>query len=67
MRNCVISDLQVTHYSVCGSGTVEHQVKVRSAKAELQKFKSKKILCAEAELVTSCDRSAFKLHMAFTL
>ena len=64
---CGIAELQVTHYSVCGSRTAELQVKVYSAKAELQKFKSKNILSAEAEFVMSCERSALYPHMTFTL
>ena len=62
-RNCAISEFQVTHYSVCGSGTAELCLSIflmrrRNFKpknspcveAELQKFKSHNSLCAEAEL-----------------
>ena len=60
-RNCAISEFQVTHYSVCGSGTLSLSIflmRRRNFKpknspcveAELQNFKSHNSLCAEAEL-----------------
>ena len=58
-RNCAISELQVTHYSVCRSGTLSLSIflvrrrnfkpkNIPCVEAELQNFKSHNSLCAEA-------------------
>ena len=49
--NCVISEIQVSVYSLCGGGTAEIPAKViPCAEVEPRNFKTNNSLCAEAEL-----------------